>query len=645
MGRAEPRSAMNARRLNVWRYPLLLGSALILLLAAGLRFAQLDAQSFWNDEGNTARLVERTIPLIVEGAAGDIHPPGYYLILHGWRALVGETEYALRAYSALCGVLTVAVIAAVGRRIGGGATALGAALLLAVHPLAVYYSQEARMYAQLGLVVALTLWAGSELIRTTSGGTAPRSRVVVGLGLAVGLGLYTHYAYGLALAGLNAAFVLTWLLTGARRRRLLIGWGLGHALGGLSFLPWAPIALGASDWRPPDITGASALQAVVRAELAGVTLPSDAPLTLAWVAGGLLLALAILTPSRDRFAKGMAVGTMLAPPILLILLGAYRPAYLKFMTASVPALAPVLALPLARRPRIGKGIGGARLLLGIVGLLGGLLPVQITALRHLYTDPAYRRDDYRGLAAQIEAEAAAADAVLLSAPNQWEVFTYYYRGPAPVYPAPYRPTEREAEAWVAEILPSHDRLFVLYWGDRESDPERHIERALARQAYKAGETWITSVRYARYGTGPGTSEPQTEAALSFGGMIELSGFTLPDVPVRPGSIAPLTLFWRADAGPDRRFKVFVHVLDAEGRLVAQTDREPVGGLMPTDRWAPGTVVTDRYGVSLPVDMPPGAYTVVAGLYDFLGARLSAARADGTRSDHGTLGTLRVGPPQ
>jgi hypothetical protein len=631
------------------RYPLLLGSVLIFLLAAGLRFAQLDAQSFWNDEGNTARLVERTIPLIIEGAAGDIHPPGYYLILHGWRALVGETEYALRAYSALCGILTVAVIAAVGRRIGGWSTALGAALLLAVHPLAIYYSQEARMYAQLGLATALTLWIGARLIRTTPVGALPRPHLIVGLGLAVGLGLYTHYAYGLALIGMNAAFGLIWLFAGSRRWRLLIGWALGHVLGGLLFIPWAPTALGARDWQPPDITGSSALEAVARAELVGVTLPTDASLTLAFVVAAILLSLAVLAPSRDRFAKWMAVGTMLAPPVLLVLLGAYRPAYLKFMMASLPALTPVLALPLALQPRhsarVGRGMDRARVLLGIVGILGGLLPVQVTALRHLYTDPAYRRDDYRGIAAQIELQATPEDAILLSAPNQWEVLTYYYQGPAQVDPAPYRPTEEEAEAWVREIVASHDRLFVLYWGDQESDPERLVERALARQAYKAEEIWITSVRYARYGTGPGTSMPRTDAALSFGASIELTGFALPDAPVAPGSIAPLTLFWRADAALDQRFKVFVHVLDAEGRLVAQTDREPVGGLKPTDRWGPGEVVIDRYGVSLPGDIPPGAYTVTAGLYDFLGNRLSVTMPDGTRGDRATLGALTVGPPR
>ena len=77
---------------------------LILLLAAGLRFYRLDAQSFWNDEGNSARIAERSVPLILEGAAGDIHPPLYYLALHYWRALVGKSEFALRALSSVGGL-------------------------------------------------------------------------------------------------------------------------------------------------------------------------------------------------------------------------------------------------------------------------------------------------------------------------------------------------------------------------------------------------------------------------------------------------------------------------------------------------------------------------------------------------------------
>ena len=102
------------------RQPPLLAAVLILLLATGLRFHRLDAQSFWNDEGNSARLSERAIPAILEGTASDIHPPLYYLLLHGWRALLGDSEFALRALSAFAGVLTVATVAALAKRRGAG---------------------------------------------------------------------------------------------------------------------------------------------------------------------------------------------------------------------------------------------------------------------------------------------------------------------------------------------------------------------------------------------------------------------------------------------------------------------------------------------------------------------------------------------
>ncbi|MCD6345528.1 MAG: hypothetical protein J7M17_08020, partial [Anaerolineae bacterium] len=94
---------MNSRLRRRWTWLLVLAA---LLLGAALRFYRLDAQSLWNDEGNTARLVERSVRLIVEGAAGDIHPPGYYLILTVWRSATGDSEFALRGFSALCGVLT-----------------------------------------------------------------------------------------------------------------------------------------------------------------------------------------------------------------------------------------------------------------------------------------------------------------------------------------------------------------------------------------------------------------------------------------------------------------------------------------------------------------------------------------------------------
>ncbi len=673
-------------------------AAAILLLATALRFHNLGLQSFWNDEGNTARLVERPIRLIIEGAAGDIHPPGYYLLLHLWRAAAGETEFALRAYSAFCGVLTVAVVGAIGRLIGkrsaihsvrspvGSATtygAMGAMALAAIHPLAIDYSQEARMYAQLGLAAALTLWAAVGLVGQVrrfrgAGLIGPSIRAALALAAAIALGLYTQYAYMLALVALNAALGLYWLLGTAPPRgklsgerdvpmtimpsahasgRLLGPWILAHILGALVFLPWAPVALGASDWRPPDLAPGEAIGSLTQTLLAGVTLPDP----IGWAAMAVTASLALMTlrislraPRRSitRFGLWAALSMAILPGAVIVAAGIYRPAYLKFLMVSVAPLAVALAAPLQGwLGKMGRAGRPVRLLsqAAALALLVVLIPPQIESLQHLYTDPAYQRDDYRGIATLIRQEGRPGDAVLLDAPNQWEVFTYYYReargDDLPVYPAPYQPTATEAERWVGDIVAAHQggRLFVLYWGDTESDAERTIERALAQSAFKAGEVWITSVRLARYGDARAAETPSTATDITLGEIIRLTGYDVPGRSWGPGDIVPLTLFWRAEQAPAEPLKVFIHLVDTQGTLVAQTDMEPQAGFLPATVWQPGQAVVDRYGVLLPATLPPGTYTLRVGMYRVSGERLPVSVGSMPAGDFIDLAQVEVAP--
>ena len=142
----------NVPRRCAWIAPLI-----VLLLAFAVRFHALDAQSLWNDEGNSLRLAERSVPDLIDAAGRDIHPPGYYLALKGWIALAGEGELGLRSLSALEGVLAVALTVALGRMLFGRAAGTLAGLLVTLSPFAVYYSQEARMYAQLALLSAASM--------------------------------------------------------------------------------------------------------------------------------------------------------------------------------------------------------------------------------------------------------------------------------------------------------------------------------------------------------------------------------------------------------------------------------------------------------------------------------------------------------
>jgi hypothetical protein len=93
----------------------------------------------------------------------------------------------------------------------------------------------------------------------------------------------------------------------------------------------------------------------------------------------------------------------------------------------------------------------------------------------------------------------------------------------------------------------------------------------------------------------------------------------------------LTLYWRCNTPTPDNLTVLAHLIDAEGRPVAQIDQPPVNGDYPTRAWSAGEMVEDAHLLNLPSDLSPGDYRLVVGLYqgDTL-RRLSAFDAQGQR---------------
>ncbi len=91
-------------------------------------------------------------------ASFDVHPPLYYLLLHGWMVLFGDGIMAARSLSTVFGVVTLAMRFA--RWLANERAALMAGWLMAIMPMAVRYSREARMYALMGMlaIAAAVCW-------------------------------------------------------------------------------------------------------------------------------------------------------------------------------------------------------------------------------------------------------------------------------------------------------------------------------------------------------------------------------------------------------------------------------------------------------------------------------------------------------
>ncbi|MCL5995435.1 MAG: glycosyltransferase family 39 protein [Chloroflexi bacterium] len=119
------------------------------------------------------------------------------------------------------------------------------------------------------------------------------------------------------------------------------------------------------------------------------------------------------------------------------------------------------------------------------------------------------------------------------------------------------------------------------------------------------------------------------ARYRLGQQVELLDVALPAA-APSGQALTVTLVWRATASGLPSLTTFLHILSADGKLVAQTDAPPRGGNYPTSVWSAGEIIPDQYTVPLDPALPPGTYHVRLGMYDARTVeRLPAFDAAGT----------------
>jgi hypothetical protein len=94
-------------------------------------------------------------------------------------------------------------------------------------------------------------------------------------------------------------------------------------------------------------------------------------------------------------------------------------------------------------------------------------------------------------------------------------------------------------------------------------------------------------------------------------LISLAGLT--QLPITNNQL-PLSLLWRAEAEMPTSYRVFIHLVNADGQLLAQADGEPANWSRPTTGWVPGEYILDAHSLTLPPNLPPNA-SLRIGLYD------------------------------
>jgi mannosyltransferase len=646
----------------------------VVLLALALRVNRLEVQSLWYDEAVTAQVASQGMAELTRWTAQDIQPPLYYYAVSAWARLQGRGEWALRFPSVFAGVLTVPALWALGRRLfGSGAegrsAALVAALLAAISPLYVYYSQEARMYAQLTLLGVI---AGYTLLRAMA---AARTRDEVlwwaGFVLSGAAMMYTHYFGVFLLLAYGLWFLMNWApdIADPRAgrtpwRRLGLAAGAGIAIG-LLYLPWLPAMLtryqvDRSYWEGALKLG-EALRHVAVSFTAGATetmLESDAVRLLPWFGAIFAVAILVLATRRsDRqavteageseaggpgepFRPGLGrkallyLLVMLFVPIVAVLVVASRTP--KFNARYLMLASPAYILLLAGG--IGALLGGwrsrtwsahssrpRRFVIVAASLLGLLLIVFLAAvsaasIRNWFGDPAFTKAQWREVAAAIRSNMGTDEAVLLVSGHAWPAWDYY----APDIPATRLPQIDildvnarlgfQAGSILGRALEGKSGAWLVSWQAEAVDPDGVIPYLLDRSGVEQpppGQFWQVGLRHWRLHPGatfPSQPEPDHVFGANYGHRVALLGWDDPE----NGRIA---VYWQALQPLDRDYQVSLVLEDAAGDELGRWDGRPAGYDFPTTRWRTNQPVLGEYAIPMPADAPDGDYFLTLTVYD------------------------------
>jgi mannosyltransferase len=355
--------------------------AAITATAALLRFVRLDASGFWFDEAVTSELLKLPLGSMISHLPNtELTPPLYYLLAWPWTRVFGAGESGLRSLSALCGVAVVPVAYAIVGEIASRRAALVTAAVVAFNPLLIWYSQEARPYALLVLLCALSLMFALR-------------RRIAWWAVVSALALLTHYF---------AAFLFVpealWLLHVDRRRLAVLVAGGLVACVGLALTPLAVHeAHRVGSGYISSLPLPRRLERVFEDFVTGFVVNFHTATTrvLAWAGAAVALAGAavalLFTDARERRAAVLLGGIGLSAVAMPLALSIGGLDYLNTRNM-LPAAVPLVAVP---------AIGYASARLGpAVSACGtaALCALGLTNLVVVARDPALQRSNWRGAA-------------------------------------------------------------------------------------------------------------------------------------------------------------------------------------------------------------------------------------------------------
>lgn len=399
-----------------------IGLMAVTVLALVIRFHGIAVPGIWYDEAFSLLISKEQPAQILSITARDVHPPLYYLLLHYWLSVIGNDVFVARSLSAVADVATLLLGMKLMSLVATRRAMWMAALLLALLPMSVRYSQEVRMYALqgfwlMGATVALVCWE-----------RAPdRTRFAILYVTLMTAAFYTHYFAALCVM---VHWLYWWQSRSALRSLATRSWILANVVIFVLFLPWFPLVFNQFT-EGPSLGWISPVTWQSLVAVAWLFMVTKGPVIDSIFWGGLTTVLVIICSARilkNRIgfpASVLLVGYFFVPVSTVLLLSLFKPMfvprYLGFAAVGLPL---IIAAALAswwpqRRPLV-------------IGLMAFFLMGEMQGVSAIYG----QTDDMNGtdfrktmglerLAAYINGNAQAGDEILFDNFFWYFPFMYY----------------------------------------------------------------------------------------------------------------------------------------------------------------------------------------------------------------------------
>lgn len=583
-----------------------LGLALVLLGAYALRLHRLDAVPLRGDEAFAAVHWTKT-PFSADWMfLVEYEPnPGAMIFYWAWAGFAGISEFALRMLPLLGGVLGVAMGAALTHRLTQSwRLAALVAVLWALNPFFVWHAQDARQYSLLTVLTPLNIYLLLRAIKSDE----RRLWLAYVFFQTLTLYIYSIEVFWVAAQGM-------YVLSLRRRdvaRRVALAWA---AMGAL-LIPLFVQMYYVTVLREYTGTASGADLGQMFAHVVPTLLFGEMRIA---VIAGLLMALSIIAGVSlyGGRARALLLAWIIVPALLFYAASTRTPLFNpRYIIALTPALliGTVITVDgLARRWHQRAGLYAAAL----VTVLSVISLAEIRA--YFYDDPPKARD-WRGMTAYLEARSGGDTALISDSADT--ALEYYYGVMGRVYFIPDGDDFPEDD--LRALINENTTLFLLS-GARTGPAGQFLQ---THAQHIPGDTYPDLIQYRAWDVNPAEIAAPLDA--EFGGVARLRGYTLL-------GRTTLLLYWEALAITDEEHSVLLHLEQTPGQPPLVLDHGVAGAQISTRTWAPGTLYRDA--VALPVEMPPGVYTLLVGIYPTAGGE-SLTGPDG--ADRYTAGTLLIG---